>query len=282
MRHGYFRGACPLSSATTESSSTSLENKSLRWARSLSSSSPLRRKRPCVTTIPTPCGGGGGISSGTRRERRALRQRRCQSSANVPRNAYPPSLLAVHRVHRREATFHAAPKVLCPNGHGLLKPGRTSITFQHAPHREPRTSSRGMGLSDMWGEAYVPGEIAREAYRRAVMHLKAKENLRCPGGPPGGSSLLYCLQGAGVGRLSVLNVHFLRIKCCLPRLLGRLGSSWPVFGSSARSGVFVLTALRERRTWGMPVSQHTSACVMPLASRRWRSMSASEAGSTGW
>lgn len=58
------------------------------------------------------------------------------------------------------------PRVPCPNGHGLLRPGRTTITFQHAP-----AASRDQ-VVDGWvcptcGEAYVPGGIARESYQRA-------------------------------------------------------------------------------------------------------------------
>jgi hypothetical protein len=64
-----------------------------------------------------------------------------------------------------EPLFKAPPRIECPKGHGLLERGMTMITFQHAP------ASRRVQPVEGWvcrcGEAYVPGEIAREAHRRA-------------------------------------------------------------------------------------------------------------------
>lgn len=64
-----------------------------------------------------------------------------------------------------EPLFKAPPRIECPKGHGVLERGTTTITFQHAP------ASRRVQPVEGWvcrcGEAYVPGEIAREAHRRA-------------------------------------------------------------------------------------------------------------------
>jgi hypothetical protein len=83
------------------------------------------------------------------------------------RKPYPPSLTRGSVVFiRGKPHFKAPPKVPCPKGHGLLKPGRTSITFQHAPAASRDQTVEGW-VCPTCGEAYVPGEIAREAHRRA-------------------------------------------------------------------------------------------------------------------
>ena len=63
-------------------------------------------------------------------------------------------------------SFKAPPRIPCPRGHGLLKRGRTSISFLHAP-AESRDQAVDGWVCPVCGEAYVPGEIAQEAHRRA-------------------------------------------------------------------------------------------------------------------
>ena len=76
------------------------------------------------------------------------------------RKAYPTSLSrdSIIFIHGKP-NFKSPPRVSCPNGHGLLSRGRTTIKFQNAP-----VASRDQAV-DGWvcpkcGEAYVPGEIA--------------------------------------------------------------------------------------------------------------------------
>ena len=58
-----------------------------------------------------------------------------------------------------------SPKISCPRCGRNMEPGRTTLVFRHAP---PRTRKQRVHA---WvcrcGETYIPGTIAREAYRRA-------------------------------------------------------------------------------------------------------------------
>jgi hypothetical protein len=81
--------------------------------------------------------------------------------------SYPPSFtrgstLFIHG----KPSFKAPPQIPCPKGHGLLKRGQTTISFQHAP-AETRDQAVSGWVCPVCGEAYVPGAIAREAHRRA-------------------------------------------------------------------------------------------------------------------
>jgi hypothetical protein len=83
------------------------------------------------------------------------------------RAAYPPSFArgSVLFSHGKPS-FKAAPKIECPNGHGFLKRGKTTISFQHAPATNRDQIVDGWVCPDC-GESYVPGDVARLAHARA-------------------------------------------------------------------------------------------------------------------
>ncbi len=85
----------------------------------------------------------------------------------IVRRSYPPSMArgSIVFIHGKP-NFKAPPRIPCPNGHGLLEPGPTTITFQFAPP-ESRVQAVDGWVCRTCGEAYVPSGVAREAYRRA-------------------------------------------------------------------------------------------------------------------
>ena len=62
--------------------------------------------------------------------------------------------------------FKAPLKILCPRCQHELRPGVATIEFRHAPEDRRKQSV------DAWvcecGESYVPGEVAKQAYRTAM------------------------------------------------------------------------------------------------------------------
>ncbi|MHB1558069.1 MAG: hypothetical protein ACYC61_11450 [Isosphaeraceae bacterium] len=83
------------------------------------------------------------------------------------RRSYPPSMTrgSIVFIHGKPS-FKAPPRIPCPNGHGLLEPGPTSITFEFAPAKG-RVQPVDGWVCRTCGEAYVPSETARAAYKRA-------------------------------------------------------------------------------------------------------------------